>query len=429
MSEGATTQTTTETNVNSAPAPEVTSEAEVSAPGELKVAPGDDAVTFDDLYEMEGGKIEGPKEFAKQAKAKKAQEKKEEKTSVPVEAGKDDTGEKEDSKEAEESEESQEDKVAAKEEKKVDTKPKEKAIKAKAGDAEIELDPETLVPVKINGEESEVSLSELRNNYSGKVVYEKKFSELEGSRRTFEKERESLTTSVRSIFDKAQSDPEQAFFEMAEQFGYDPVQLRKDFYDSMRPSIEKWSSMSEDEKQAADLKARNEYLEKQLESVQTKTETENSQRELDNRVKSLQEAHQITDDEFKGTFSKLEELQSAGTLKVENITPEFVAEVIVKEKLVNGMTSLFDELAPKVDTTTREQQAIEFIDKASRLGMTPEQTSKAFEDYVREAYQVKRSKVLSQKVQDMEDKEELDKSPSSRTARSPINEPVFFDDI
>jgi hypothetical protein len=407
----------------------------VTAPGQMKVSAADESVTFDDMFEMESQKIETVPEMKKAAKAKQKKEEAEgealEKTSVPVESGKKANSKKEteEGSDGDSGSEEPDEKIAAKEKEAEKEKPKANPIKAKAGDSELDLDPETLVPVKINGEETEVPLSELRNNYSGKVVYEKKFSELEGQRRSFEKEKTSLTTSVKAIFNKAQEDPEGAFYEMAEQFGYDPVKLRQDFYDAVRPQIEKWSQLSEDERQALDLKAKNEYLQKRLESVQTKTEQEKSQRELDKKVQSLQEAHQITGDEFQGTFSKLEELQSAGTLKVENITPEFVAEVIVKERLVNSLTGQFDELAPKVDVETREKQAIQFIDKASRLGMTPQQTEAAFQDYIQEAYRVKRSKVLSRKVEDMEDKEELEKSPSSRTARSPINEPVFFDDI
>ena len=64
-----------------------------------------------------------------------------------------------------------------------DPKPPRKTIKAKYADTELDLDEEAMVPVKINGKEEMVPIKDLLGNYSGKVAWDKKFSEIDMSRK------------------------------------------------------------------------------------------------------------------------------------------------------------------------------------------------------------------------------------------------------
>ena len=65
------------------------------------------------------------------------------------------------------------------------------SLKAYLGDDEVELKPELSVPVKVNGEEQFATLEALRENYSGKVAWDKKFSEVDRKAKEVE-QREAL---------------------------------------------------------------------------------------------------------------------------------------------------------------------------------------------------------------------------------------------
>ena len=55
----------------------------------------------------------------------------------------------------------------------------------------MDLDPDVLVPVTIDGKEEMVKLSDIRNQYSGKMAIEKRFSEIDKEKKAFVKEKQS----------------------------------------------------------------------------------------------------------------------------------------------------------------------------------------------------------------------------------------------
>ena len=58
---------------------------------------------------------------------------------------------------------------------------------AKQGEEDLELAANTLFKQKIDGEEVDVDLQELLNNYSGKISYDKKFQELSDQKKFMKK--------------------------------------------------------------------------------------------------------------------------------------------------------------------------------------------------------------------------------------------------
>ena len=79
---------------------------------------------------------------------------------------------------------------------------KEEEIKkliAKYGEENLEMPANAIFKHKIDGEEVDVELQELLNNYSGKVSYDKKFQEFSSERKYFEEERNDYNQQIENI--------------------------------------------------------------------------------------------------------------------------------------------------------------------------------------------------------------------------------------
>ena len=99
-----------------------------------------------------------------------------------------------------------------------------KMIKAKFQDYEIDLDEEALVPVKVNGKEEMVAVKDLMGNYSGKVAWDKRFTEIDKMRKQATTDTEKVTqirTALNEIL--SENDPEMKIMRIAEFAGMDPI--------------------------------------------------------------------------------------------------------------------------------------------------------------------------------------------------------------
>ena len=145
-------------------------------------------MTFDELEEL-----------TIKSKSAKKESKKESEKDVDLTSD-DKKGKKEEPKQEAKKETKEKDDVKA--DPKKDEKPR-KTVKAKFNDTEIDLDEDALIPVTINGQEELWTLKELRNQQSGKVAYDKKFSELDRIRKEVTQKDKSLQETnqlIKSIF-------------------------------------------------------------------------------------------------------------------------------------------------------------------------------------------------------------------------------------
>ena len=80
-----------------------------------------------------------------------------------------------------------------------DSKKEDSSGKEESGEQREEQAEESLIEVKVDGEIQKVPLQELKNNYAGKVAYDKKFSEINKERQEVTAERDSLEQEIQSI--------------------------------------------------------------------------------------------------------------------------------------------------------------------------------------------------------------------------------------
>lgn len=253
-----------------------------------------------------------------------------------------------------------------------DSKPQRKTIKAKYADSELDLDEEAVVSVKINGKEELVPIKDLMGNYSGKVAWDKKFSEIDQTRKQVAADKlkiKEVEDLVRSIYEEGDSGVK--MFKIAQLAGVDPVQFRQKFFDENISLLEKYYSMSEDERKADALayeanihKLRADTLEK---SIKEKQDFES----LQTKVSQLRERHQVSEQEFVAKFDELEQRVMAGQLRGQDITPETIIEAIKKDRLFVAAYNAVDKLNLDWDQQTKIKELSKLVENSSSVGLNP----------------------------------------------------------
>lgn len=375
-------------------------------------------LSFDDLEELTMK--------SKKAKAEKPKESKEAKEDAPKEKSKDltsdtDKGKKPEAKaEAKPKESKEEGKEGD-----TDLKALRKTIKAKLADSEFELDEEAVVPVKINGKEEMVQIKDLLGNYSGKVAWDKKFSEVDMTRKQVaaqELKLREVSNLIRETYEE--QDPNLKMYKMAQLAGIDPVEFRTKFFNENISLLEKYYSMSEDERKADALayeanvhKHRADTLEK---SIREKQDYES----LQQRVAELRERHQVSEREFVSKYDQLEQQARAGQLDPKLVTPEYIMEAVKVDRLWNAASEKLESLDLGWDQQTKIQNLQKLITNAHQIGLNPQDMA----DMVDELWGVaKAHKKIQAKKQ--ENDEFLRGKKDVPQARNPSDEVWSFEQI
>ena len=238
-----------------------------------------------------------------------------------------------------------------------------KKILGRSGKKDLELNPETTFKHKVDGEEVDVSLQELLNNYSGKTSYDKKFQEFSETRKQFETDKNQYDGEINNInqyinnfAEKLRDEDAMGALEYFASFaGVKPYEFRTELLRQLAPEVERRSMMSSDEIENENLRAQNEYLRAQQESEIRYKETEQSQVELGNDIKRIQEAHNITDEDFEKAYYELVESNYDG-----DINPALVGEYYVHTQAFSQAENVLNQ----VDSSLNENdQIVESLQK------------------------------------------------------------------
>lgn len=337
---------------------------------------------------------------------------------------KDEVEESEEDGQAEEKAEKKKDngKKEAKELEKAEEKAR-KILKARLADKDFDIDEEAVVTVKVNGKEEQVPIKELLGNYSGKVSWEKKFSEVGNLQQKVRAQDAKLAeqkAKIKEMFE--QEDPQVRLFKMAELSGVNPVQFRQQFLDENVKLVEKWYSMSEDERKADALQFENTYLKHQQETKDKDSKARQATEALDKEIQTLRQTHNVKQDEFLEYYDQVESLVNSGKLTKDHLNPKFIVESIQKDRLWNAALPAIESLG--WSEQEKGQKLSELVEKAYAVGVKPEDIPEA----ISEIYGSKRSqKIVSQKVKEREEFMTGKKQAVSGYKKG--SEALFFDDI
>lgn len=343
--------------------------------GGPKSISGGEAATFDDLDFSTSKALKAAKKDAKAQDEDDAPKKKDEKKSLVVEP----KDVKQDANETDEPREKSAKKSDDKESKTEEKTKKELAkeirkLKLKAGDKEIDVDEIATIRHKVDGSDVDVTMKDLLSNYSGKVAWDKRFSELDTDRKGWKSERETFESKIKSIMEAA--DPEERFYKMAEISGQDPLAIRRKFLEENMSFLEKYHSMTEDERKQEDLAFENKYLKQKALDAQKQTELMNATRSLETKVKSLSQKYGFVDGEMTQMYQTLTALAEQGKLPEGiQITPEFAAEAIMKDRYWAEAEKKLSEIGIEWPSQVKTQNFTKLVNLMFDQGMSPKETA------------------------------------------------------
>jgi len=315
------------------------------------------------------------------------------------------------------------DKLAAK-----DAKAKS-MLKAKLADKEMEFDPDTVFTVKINGKDEPISLKDLQSQYSGRVAYDKKFSEMDRERKYFESTLNKANAKIKAVFEE--QDPELRFYKMAELSGQDPIEVRQKFLSENMNLLEKWYSMSEDDRKNDAIAYENRIMKHQLESKLKEDGSRKSQAELETRISNLGNTHQFGQKDFWTKYDEAQSLAKSGKLLDPStgnpikITPEFISEMVVKDRLWGSAAQTFDSIEHSIPPEKRGEFLVSVTDMAYSQGFGPKEVKEIVDDMLGSSM---KTKALAEKLDEQEEIR-VGKKGSKKSEYKGDNEVSFFSDI
>ena len=249
-----------------------------------------------------------------------------------------------------------------------------KMIKAKFQDSEIDLDEEALVPVKINGKEEMVQVKDLMTNYSGKTAWDKKFSELDQTRKQTQGQQQKvqeITNMIQQVYEE--QDPELRIMKIAKLAGIDEMQFRQKFYQDNVQWLEKYYTMSDDERRAEDLAYEAKVHKHRADTLEKSIRDQEDFKSLNGKVENLRASHNVTEREFVEKYDQLETLVKLGRISPQQVTPETIVQAITNDRYVGAALNKIDTLGLQWNEQTKNQNITKAVTSAIQHGLSIEE--------------------------------------------------------
>lgn len=273
-----------------------------------------------------------------------------------------------------------------------DARPAGKVIKAFQDGKAYNVPQEAQIRVKVDGKNEKVPVQELINNYSGKVSWDKKFSELSEEKNHYKAERDQydqektiiqqqLATSrelaVKSLNGEAR--PLDFVNNVLDQMNINSYDFHKALRESMAEELSYYNEMTEIEREAYELKQRNEYLEQKQETSTKSSQEQKAQEELIQRVDSLRQTHGVSEEQYVAAFNDLSDMG------IEDLSAENVVKYAVMVEPTAKAESLVE---PYLDQLSDDEADALIVDIAKQLQRNKSLTTEEVAKFLAEEYEV-----------------------------------------
>lgn len=219
-----------------------------------------------------------------------------------------------------------------------------KLLTAKVGEEDVQIAADAKFMHKVDGEDVEVPLQELLNNYSGKVAYDKKFQELSAEKKEYTAERQEVEQYIDKFAEKVHNkDVLGAMAYFAEFAGIDGLQFKNQLRSEMKPFFDQQAGLSEQEIETARIKEENDYFKQQKESEAIQSSEKASQEALNRDIDRIQEAHGIDEDAFLDVYESLKATTN------EQVTLQMIENQIIENQSVSKSAELLDASGVELD--------------------------------------------------------------------------------
>lgn len=197
---------------------------------------------------------------------------------------------------------------ADKEAPKTEPKPgKPKVHKFRHGEQTLEISSDSVFTLPADGKNVEVTFAELRDNFSGKVHWDRRNTDLSKRETEHKKQVETLNSQVKGLMERASKDPEDAYDWLAELTKQDPVEFKSKM---ARQQIDHVVSLLKDElgihlpanaEQAIERYLEQQRLgwrEKRITRSEKAQEVQSKTKEEEERTSRVKDQYGIADEDF-----------------------------------------------------------------------------------------------------------------------------------
>lgn len=227
-----------------------------------------------------------------------------------------------------------------------------KMLKAKRGDNEYEMPEDAVFNIKVDGEDMEVSLTDLRNNFAGKVPWDKRYQQLSQEKQDFNKEKTLIERYVNEFSDLVgKGDRMGAMEYLASLSGQNPLEFRKALREQILREHQEYLSMDETQRALYEKDEELKFVKKVQESESQRRADEEADYALKKQLTEIQEAHNISDKDLLDAYDELAAHYDG------EITPEIIGEYHVRKTAfgtAEEVLSMIDEKLASDETVIQD---------------------------------------------------------------------------
>lgn len=249
--------------------------------------------------------------------------------------------EEDDSEDGEEEESENEKEVEDKTPEEKELKEKEdkkdtKKLRMRMGEELFNVDPDASFKVKVDGENVDVPLQELINNYSGKTAWDKKFTDLGKDKKAFESQVNEFKSKISEIdknlhqvlapLKQKDGNPLDSLLYLVEMAGEDPYNAYRRIMEANLEELGNLYDMSEIERELYFRNKKDELHTNVAKKRYEKAQKEEVFNQTVQQVDSLRQAFNVTEEQYVEASDELENIFEEAKLDVNNITHESIVE-------------------------------------------------------------------------------------------------------
>ena len=295
-----------------------------------------------------------------------------------------------------------------------------KTYEATAGEEALEVRADAEFEVKIRGENQKVSLEDLRNNYSGKTDWSKKYNELNKEKQDFDRDKGDLQSYVDQLHDKlvVKKDPMGAIWLLAEAMGGSPGDVVSEFQKQVLEQVNQLSDLSPEERRIKELEDSMSLRKRQEDESQSRYRARREQEEAIRKQNEALDKYGLDKDTFNKTYFKLIETGDVDPNQLPADIYDVVGKAHTATKHTESIGNLLDEVNPELSD---KQDAVSDLSKVMRD--YPAMTVTELRDIAVEVYGSSKAKNLSKKLK------KTQPAQTTQAAPSPSDDLWSFDQL
>lgn len=299
-----------------------------------------------------------------------------------------------------------------------------KNIKVKHGDKVLDIAPDALIPVKVDGKIEEKPLQEIINGFSGQSSLDRKFHEFKKERETFDSDKRAVQRMIQEAYDLivAKQDLRGFVDKVAGSFGANPQEVYSQMMGKLKESMESKLALTPEERERAELAEQLEYYKKREQAeYEAKRKTQEA-KEIEAKAQSVLKQKGISEEEFVAGF---EALAKQGEKPANQITLDEVVSFIehgkieAKESQVKeSISQMIEEYAPELKDKDVK------IAELTKLAKAIDADEETLKFAIQSMWQKQTDKELSRKVN-----KSLGRSRAENGVIDPQKSPTWFEEL